>query len=250
MPPRILITLITSCLLAVCANADIPSSDEGLIASPEPGWPQWRGPRRDGISDETGLLQQWPEGGPKLLWKVDGLGKGWSSPIVVGDTLYITGDVEDDLVIYAFDIDGNSRWKTTNGQSWKKSYPGSRASCTYSEGCLYHLNAHGRLVRLDARTGEEQWAVDVLERFDAKNITWAISECVLVDGQWVIVTPSGEKALVAALDKRTGRTAWTTPAIPDDRASYSSPILFRCAGRRLIANCSASHGFGIDADTG
>ena len=254
MPSRILTILVAFTLVTGCANAEIPSTasglDRGLIASPEPGWPQWRGPRRDGISNEKGLLQAWPEGGPKLLWKKEGLGKGWSSPIVVHDTLYITGDVEDDLVIYAFDVEGKLQWKTTNGKSWKKSYPGARAACVYSEGKLYHVNGHGRLVRLDARTGEEEWAVNILDRFDAKNITWGISECLLVDGPRVIVTPGGKKALVAALDKETGRTVWTTPTIRDDCASYSSPILFRYAGRRLIANCSGSHGFGIDADSG
>ena len=117
---------------------------DGLIASPEPDWPQWRGPRRDGIWDEKGLLQSWPEGGPKLVWKIGGLGRGWSSPIVVGKTLYITGDLDEDLVIFALDVrDGSVRWKAKNGQAWKGSYPGCRAACTYSEGRLYHLNAHG-----------------------------------------------------------------------------------------------------------
>ena len=56
---------------------------DGLIASPEAGWPQWRGPRRDGISDEKGLLSICPEGGPELLWKIGGLGTGWSSPVIL-----------------------------------------------------------------------------------------------------------------------------------------------------------------------
>src|SRR5438094_5773645 len=81
-----------------------------LIASKEPGWPQWRGPRRDGISDEKGLLQSWPKDGPALLWKIDGLGKGWSSPIVTGGTIYITGDVGAELTIFALDLDGKPKW--------------------------------------------------------------------------------------------------------------------------------------------
>ena len=64
-----------------------------LLASKEPGWPQWRGPRRDGISDEKNLLQSWPAGGPPLLWKTEGLGRGWSSPVVTGGSIYLTGDV-------------------------------------------------------------------------------------------------------------------------------------------------------------
>ena len=223
---------------------------DGLIASPEPDWPQWRGPRRDGISDEKGLLSSWPQEGPKQLWKIDGLGKGWSSPIIVGERLFITGDVGDDLVIFAFDRHGTIQWEVKNGRAWKGPYPGARASCAYSEGRLYHMNAHGRVICLDAGSGGELWAVNILERFAAKNITWALSECLLVDGSHVIVTPGGEKALMAALDKRSGRTVWTTEPLGDDQTSHSSPILFRYDGRRLIASCSSAHGFGVDADTG
>ncbi|MHC4230618.1 MAG: outer membrane protein assembly factor BamB family protein, partial [Planctomycetota bacterium] len=71
-----------------------------------------------------------------------------------------------------------------------------------------------------------------------------------VDGPRLIVTPGGTKALMAALDKRNGKTIWTTEPLGDDRTSHSSPILFRHAGRRLIASCSSAHGFGVDADTG
>jgi len=253
--------LIVSLLMAAVTVAAEKSSgepkamvasalDDGLIASPEPGWPQWRGPRRDGISEERGLLAGWPEDGPKILWKVDGLGRGWSSPIVVGGRLYITGDVGDDLVVFAFDTDGALQWQTTNGRAWNGSFPGSRACCVFSEGRLYHLNAHGRLACLDANSGKELWNADILQRFDAKNITWAISECLLVDGPRVIVTPGGKKALVAALHKLDGRTMWTTEPLGNDRTTHTSPILFRYSGRRLIANCSSAHGFGIDADSG
>ncbi|MFB0553417.1 MAG: PQQ-binding-like beta-propeller repeat protein [Phycisphaerae bacterium] len=223
---------------------------EGLIASEEQDWPQWRGQRRDGISDEEGLLLTWPASGPKLLWKVDGLGTGWSSPIVVGERLYVTGDVGDDLIVFAFDRSGTPQWRAKNGKAWEGPYPGARACCAFSEGRLYHLNAHGRLACLDAGSGKELWAVDILKRFSARNITWALSECLLVDGTRVIVTPGGKKALMAALDKRNGQTVWTTEPLGEDHTSHCSPILFRYAGRRVIANCSSAHGFGVDADTG
>ncbi|MHC4105289.1 MAG: outer membrane protein assembly factor BamB family protein, partial [Planctomycetota bacterium] len=176
--------LITSTFALVPTSL---SAADGLIASPEPDWPQWRGPWRDGISNEKGLLPNWPQGGPKLLWEINGLGKGWSSPIVVGNRLYITGDVGQDLVIFAFDRNGKPVWQTKNGKYWKNPYPGARATCTFSEGRLYHLNAHGRLVCLDAAKGDEIWMVNILERFNAKNITWALSECLLIDGPRVIV---------------------------------------------------------------
>ena len=223
---------------------------DGMIASPEPGWPQWRGIRRDGISDEKDLRARWPDDGPPRLWKVDGLGTGWSSPIVVGQRVYITGDVGDWLTVSAYDLDGRLQWQVRNGQAWKGSYPGARAACAYWQGRLYHLNAHGRLACLAAETGDELWAVNILDRFDGQNITWALSECLLVDDGRVIVTPGGTRALLAALDAEDGRTIWTTPSLGDDRASYSSPILFRHQGRRIIANCSSAHGFGVDADSG
>ena len=245
---RYIAVFIMICALA--GNALASSTSEGLIASREPDWPQWRGPRRDGISYETGLLPTWPTGGPALLWKADGLGTGWSAPIVVGERVYVTGDVGDDLVIFAFDHEGKIQWRAKNGRAWKGPYPGARACCAYSDGRLYHLNAHGRLACLDASTGEEIWATNILERFEGENITWGLSENLLVDGSRVIVTPGGAKALMAALDKRTGETVWTTEPLEEDNTSYSSPILFRHAGRRLLANCSSAHGFGVDAETG
>ncbi len=230
------------------ASHDAPG--DGLVSSPEPGWPQWRGPQRDGVSHETGLLPAWPDGGPALAWKVSGLGLGWSSPIVTAGRVFITGDVGDDLVVSAFDLQGRPVWQAKNGKAWKGPYPGARACCAYSEGCVYHLNAHGRLACLDAGSGREVWAVDTLGRFEGKNITWALSECLLVDGPHVIVTPGGRKALIVALDKRNGQTVWATDPLGDDQTSHCSPILFRYGGRRVIANCSSAHGFGVDADTG
>ncbi len=232
------------------AQQPAASRHDGLVASTESGWPQWRGRWRDGISDETGLLRQWPDDGPPLLWKVDGLGTGWSSPVLCDGRLFVTGDVGDDLVIFAFDESGRPLWRATNGRAWKGSYPGARASCVVSEGRLYHLNAHGRLACLDVATGRELWAVNVLQEFGGREVTWGVSECLLVDGPRVLATPVGTRALMVALDKTTGRTVWTTPSLPDDQVSYSSPVLFRFAGRRVVTNCTGSRAFGVDADTG
>jgi outer membrane protein assembly factor BamB len=232
-------------------EAEPPQEEVGLVSSPEPGWPQWRGKRRDGISEETGLLPSWPPGGPRLLWTVSNLGRGWASPIVVNDRIFVPGDIGQDLVIFAFDTGGKLLWRAVNGEAWLGSYPGCRASCVYSEGLLYHCNAHGRIACFDATSGREIWAVDMVQLFEGRKITWGISECLLVDGQQLFITPAGRKGLMASLDKRTGKILWVTPPIaPDDFVSHSSPILFRWGGRRILANCSAAFGFGVDADTG
>ncbi|MDW8311091.1 MAG: PQQ-binding-like beta-propeller repeat protein, partial [Verrucomicrobiales bacterium] len=231
-------------------------------------WPQWRGPQRDAVCAETGLLQAWPAEGPKLLWKRSGLGRGYCAPIVVGDRIYLTGDVGEGLRVFALNLQGEPVWEAQNGRAWTGPYPGARASCTFSAGQLYHLNAHGRLACFDARNGTERWAVNLVERFGAKVIHWGLSENVLVDGARVIVTAGGRKALIAALDARTGETLWASdplllgesgspahqrlaePAGEADAASYASPILVPVNGRRVLINCSLRHVFGADADTG
>ena len=185
-----------------------------------------------------------------MLWSKSGLGTGWSSPIIVGQRLYITGDVGDELLVFALDLSGNEVWRSPNGQAWTGSYPGARAGCCYSANRLYHLNAHGRLACLDATTGLVAWTMDILEQFAGQNITWALSENVLVDGQHVIVTPGGARGLMAALDKMSGEMVWTTPPLPAERTSHCSPVLFEYQGRCIIASCSATHGFAVDASSG
>ena len=207
-----------------------------LIASPEPDWPQWRGPRRDAVSTETGLLEAWPGGGPKLLWKTAGIGRGWCSPIIVKGMIYIVGETKGEQIIFALGLDGKIKWQAVNGKAFKKPFPGSRAACCYSGGMIYQMNGHGRVICLDARTGREQWVVDVLKRFDAKQPYFGASECLLVDGNNLIVTPVGKKALIAALDKKTGKTVWASdPAIEkDETTSYASPILIKVGRWRQI----------------
>jgi len=224
-----------------------------LVASEEAGWPQWRGPRRDGVCRETGLLQSWPEGGPKQLWAAKGLGRGYSSPIITGDSIYITGDVGKELHIFALSLDGKPKWRATNGRSWRRNHRGARASCIVDKGHLFHSNGHGRVACFDAATGKELWAVSTLERFAARINTWGLAENLVVDGDRVIVTPGGTKAFMAALDRKTGATVWASEPLPNpgrEKMGYSSPILFTLGGRRLLVNLSQRSVVCVDADTG
>jgi hypothetical protein len=109
------------------------------VKSPEPGWPQFRGPCRNGVSPETGLLQSWPEGGPKVLWTATNLGAGYSSPIIVGQTVYLTGDVGDELHIFALvcrpaGLEGHQRRQLEESLPW-----GARELHLF-RGRIYHLN--------------------------------------------------------------------------------------------------------------
>ncbi len=231
-------------------------------------WYQFRGPARNGICRETGLLKEWKNGSPSLLWTVTNIGTGYSAPIFVNDRFFLAGDVDDDLVIFAFDIDGKIIWRSKNGSAWKGPYPGARASCTYSDGRLYHLNAHGRLGCFSALDGKELWAVNAVEKFGGKVITWGLGECVLVDENCVYVTVGGKQGLMAALNKTNGAVTWISeplvlgeaklpdyervsePAGDVDSASYASPIMFTIDKKKFISGCSLRHIYVIDAANG
>lgn len=219
------------------------------IASSEAEWPQFRGPRRDGISDETGLLKSWPADGPKQLWTVNFAGRGFSSPIIVKDRLYITGDFGAELQISALDLEGCLIWKATNGLAWKNDYPGARASVTFNDGKVFHENAHGVIACLDAATGRTQWTVDLLKQLGGENIQWGLSECLLVDERAVYATAGGPEALFVALDKKSGAIIWKSES-NGENAGYVSPILVEFAGRRLIIGCSSRALVCADADSG
>jgi hypothetical protein len=254
-------------LAVMAGHVDAAGPGPGrMIASKEAGWPQWRGPRRDGKCEGKGLLQAWPAGGPKLLWSAPGLGFGYSCPIIAGGMIFITGEVDDELRVFALDLNGKLKWQAKNGRVWKGPYPGARGCCVYDGGRVYNMNAHGRVACFEAQDGKELWAVDVIERFEGKLSTWALAENLLIDGPRLIVTPGGRKGVMAALDKQTGRTIWASgPLLYDrddlqrgrpkvgqdvDSAGYASPILLELAGRRQIVSMSSRHAFGVDADTG
>lgn len=248
-------------LFALCSVLPSPvrASARGptaaLIPSPEKGWPQFRGPRRDGASDERGLLQSWPAPGPRLLWSATGAARGYSSPIIAGGRIFVTGDASESLRITAYDLSGKPAWTATNGDSWLNQHQGARASVTYSAGRIYHQNAHGRLACFDATNGAEIWAVDLLQRFRGENITWGLSECVIVDERAVYATAGGKDALLVAFDKRDGKLLWQSEPLVGEKgaaetAGYAAPILVEFAGRRLLIGASSRHLYCADAASG
>ena len=196
-------------------------------------WPQWRGPDRDGKSPETGLLKSWSGGGPRQLWKVSGIGKGFSSPSIAGGKVFITGHLGDQLVIKAFDLKGKPKWSTNHGPGWRNNYPGSRGTPTVDGGNVYLLSGHGLLACYDAASGRKKWSADITKRFGGRPGGWGYAESPLVLGRAVLVTPGRSKCVVA-LDKNSGRPIWTSKGLSDG-AHYSSLISFKFGRMNLLA---------------
>ncbi len=247
----IVLTIAASLLAAAALHA--AQAEDGLIPSPEDGWPQWRGRWRDAVSRETGLLQQWPEDGPPLLWTADGVGRGWAQPIVAGGRIYVAGDFGDRCDVRCLDMQGKELWRATNGKAWTRNYKGARAACCFAGGRIYHMNGHGRLACLDADTGKELWAQNVLDRFGGWPITWGISEGVLVHDGTVFATPGGRQAFMVALDAGTGQVKWASPPLQDpktQRTSYASPILLRLGDRKVLVTLALRALVCIDAESG
>lgn len=214
-------------------------------------WPQWGGPNRDAVSKETGLLKAWPEGGPTLLWTASGCGAGYGSPSVAAATIYLTGDFGYETAVVAFGLDGTQKWKTTYGRSHtdKGTYPGARSEPTVDGAMVYSLGPQGDLVCLDAKTGERKWGLNILQDFKGRSPDWKVAESVLIDGNNLICTPGGRDATIVALDKKTGRTIWTSKGLSDPPA-YSSCILYKVGNVSMISTLTAKGLVGVDARTG
>lgn len=212
-------------------------------------WPQFHGPRRDNRSTETGLLREWPAGGPKLLWTATGIGHGFSAPAIADGLIYITGNVGPDTLITALDLDGKAKWTARNGPAYTRQHPGTRSTSTIDGGRLYHENAEGDVACLDARTGKPIWSLNILRKFQGRNIEWGLAESLLVDGDRVVCTPGGEEVSMVALNKLTGETVWTCKGL-GQRPGYASPVLVEHQGLRQIVTMMAKAIVGVNADTG
>ena len=214
-------------------------------------WPQWQGPNRDGRSTETGLLRSWPEGGPALLATIDGLGRGFAQPCVVSGKIYTTGKVGEDLILFCFDVNGEKIWQLKVGPESNAQPSGSRSTPTIQGGRLYVLSGVGDLVAYDVATEESIWRVNVPERFGAKVPTYGYAESVLIDGDQLICAPGGPGAVVAALNKNTGETIWTTKGDEgEEGATYSSAIVFDYEGLRQISIMSHLALLGVAEEDG
>ena len=233
-----------------------------LLAA-EYSWPVFNGIHRDKVSQETGLLKSWPEGGPKLLWKAADLGStefpGYSSVTISDGRVFTAGNVrtgenDQEAHAYVFAINektGEEIWRYRNGTAWTErgNFPGERGTPTIDADRVYALSAVGRVACLDAATGREIWARDLREEYDVTLPTWALAESLFVDGDKVIAWIGGEKAAVVAMNKMTGATVWETPST-GQRGNYASMLPFDYAGQRIYVNMDQAGILAVNAETG
>jgi len=220
-------------------------------------WPQWRGPNRDGVSTETGLLAAWPESGPKLAWKITGLGAGYSGVSIAGGKLFTMGARGTDEFVVAYDLATQKElWAARVGKAWKdKTYPGPRCTPTVADGLVYALGPYGDLVSVDV-AGKEVWHKNFETDFGGKMATqWGYSESPLVDGEQLICTPGAPEAMMVALNKKTGAVIWktTVPNLGEKGkvgASYSSPVAAESAGVRQYITLTGQGAIGVAAKDG
>jgi outer membrane protein assembly factor BamB len=216
-------------------------------------WPQFRGPNRDDISPDTGLLKQLPAGGPPLQWKATGLGAGYADVSIVGDRIYTMGeDKESSDVIALNAADGKPVWKAKLGKPGAPGMPefyGPRSTPTVAGDLLVALSQWGDLVCLDAKTGKELWRKDYEKDLGGRRPTWGYSESPIIDADKVVITPGGSEGTIAALDKKTGALVWRTKGLTDP-PDYSSLIIAEIGGVRQYIQLTDKSVVGVAAADG
>jgi outer membrane protein assembly factor BamB len=213
-------------------------------------WPQWRGPKRDGVSSETGLQKSW-SGTPKSLWQVKTLGEGYGSLAVLNGRLYVQGAQEGRSTVFCLNAaDGKTLWSTPIGPRLDQDRgPGVRSTPTIDGDRLYALTENGDLACLNLADGKARWSKNILKEYKGSNPYWLISESPLVDGDRLIVTPGGRGAGVVALNKMTGMWIWSCKEL-NDSAGYSSCVVADIGNVRTIMTLTSQAGVGIRANDG
>jgi outer membrane protein assembly factor BamB len=209
---------------------------------------QWRGPNRDGIYPGETLLKTWPEGGPKQMWSVDGLGEGYSSAAVTKDRIYVTGMIGGRGYLFAFDHKGKRLWKSKYGAEWSSSHPGARTTPTVVGDKIYLISALGQVSCFD-KTGKLVWNLDMIKTLGGRNIEWGFAESPLIDGDRLFCTPGGKETVFAAINRHSGKVLWKTKG-NGEKSGYCSPVMINYNGKRLILTMTAKSIIGIDADSG
>lgn len=211
---------------------------------------QWRGPNRDGKYPENGLLNQWPENGPQLLWSTETLGEGYAAPVVTSDRVFVNGVVNGESHLFAFDLKGKLLWKSPNGkeftgEGYSANFPGARPTPTVVGDLVYTSSGLGRIACFEAATGKVKWAVDMVKDLEGYLNEFGYAESFVTDEKLLYCFPGGKVNNIAALDRLTGKTVWTSKAL-GDTTHFCSPILINLPSRKIYVTVSRHWIFAVD----
>ena len=210
---------------------------------------QWRGPDRKGIFHETELLKQWPGNGPDLLWSIENLGDGHSSPGIGNNKVFINGMRDTIGVLFCYDLDGSLLWEKPYGEEWHVNFVGTRSTPLVQDEYVYLESGMGKVCCFNESTGEIIWSENFIETYEALDVKWGLTESLLIDGNNLICTPGGERHNVIALDRFTGELVWSCEGFKEQSA-YCSPILVERGNTSLVVTLTSTSVIGIDADSG
>jgi len=210
---------------------------------------EWRGADRTGYYHETGLMQEWPETGPPLIWEFNGLGNGYGSPAITSDRIFITGEQEQITYLFALDKNGKQIWKTEIGPEWTQNYPGSRTTPTIVDDLIYIQTGMGTVACVDATTGKKTWEFNMVDDFHAPNTRFGFSASLLVHGDKVFCTIGNPDTNVVAFNRFTGEIQWICKGV-GEMTSFCSPKLISLPGRDIVVTFTKLTLLGIDAKDG
>jgi len=210
---------------------------------------EWREDNRTGVSSETGLMKSWPEAGPELIWQNLELPNGYSSVSFGNNTIYLTGNKDQNDILVALNTDGKIKWQTVYGRSWTASNPESRCTPTVEGDRVYVSSGSGEIACIDGISGKIIWSVKASEIYKGTFGEWGIAESLIIDGQKLYFTPGGPETTTIALDKTSGDLIWKSASINDGPA-YVSPVLVEYAGKKILVNVSLHNIFALDVSTG
>ena len=211
---------------------------------------EFRGVERSGYYNETGLLKRWPENGPRMLLKIEGIGKGFSQPILAAGKIFVTGIKKDTLdVLSAYSLKGEMLWDVAYGRSWTASYTDSRSTPTYCDGKLFVVSGTGQVNCIDSNTGKIIWQVDAIKKYSGSIHTHGDAEAPLIVGNLVVYVTGGEENTLVAFDKINGKAVWKSKSLGGNK-SYASPTLIKHNNKQIILVQTAENFIGIDPENG
>lgn len=210
---------------------------------------QFRGPDRNGVFPEKGLLKSWPEEGPELLWSREDLDRGFASVAVTDEAVYLAGLDGRNEYLTVLDHEGNTLWRIRYGGGSRRTHRDTRCTPTVEGDRIYLISGQGEVVCIDGKGRKILWSVPAFELFEGEFWQWEIAESPLIVDNKVIYTPGGNKTSMVALDKASGKTLWQTESLKTPSA-FVSPILVEFKGKKIVVGVLTEHIIGVDAENG